>query len=223
MAFQIHQEQLLSHPREQVFRFFASAENLNLLTPPWLGFNILTPLPIEMAVGTIIEYRIRLHGLPLTWRSEITEWQPPISFCDEQRGGPYRFWMHRHTFAESAGRHACNRPRGLRRSWRGAGQPAVRRWGVEEDLRLPKGAARGAVPGHRVTARSGGPFVLSLSKYERGTPRATSCPPALRQAQDERVKWHGACAYGFAAIASPNANAPKAPGWSLHSSSPLRH
>ena len=101
MAFQIHQEQLLSHPREQVFRFFASAENLNLLTPPWLGFNILTPLPIEMAVGTIIEYRIRLRGLPLTWRSEITEWQPPVSFCDEQRRGPYRFWIHRHTFAES--------------------------------------------------------------------------------------------------------------------------
>ena len=100
MAFQIHQEQLLKHPIDQVFRFFASAENLDLLTPPWLGFNILTPLPVEMAVGTIIEYRIRLRGLLLTWRSEITEWQPPISFCDEQRGGPYRFWIHRHTFEE---------------------------------------------------------------------------------------------------------------------------
>ena len=101
MAFQIHQEQLLKHPIDQVFRFFASAENLNLLTPPWLGFNILTPLPIEMTVGTIIEYRIRLRGLLLTWRSEITEWQPPFSFCDEQRGGPYRFWIHRHAFEET--------------------------------------------------------------------------------------------------------------------------
>ena len=100
MAFQIHQEQLLAYPREHVFRFFAAAENLNLLTPPWLGFNILTPLPIEMAVGAIIEYRIRLRGLPLTWRSEITEWQPPYSFCDEQRRGPYRSWIHRHTFEE---------------------------------------------------------------------------------------------------------------------------
>ena len=100
MAFQIHQEQLLDYPIEQVFRFFALAENLDLLTPPWLGFNILTPLPIEMAVGTIIEYRIKLRGLPLTWRSEITEWQPPFAFCDEQRRGPYRFWIHRHTFEE---------------------------------------------------------------------------------------------------------------------------
>ena len=101
MAFQIHQEQLLRHRREQVFRFFAAAENLNLLTPPWVGFTILSPLPIEMAVGAMIEYRIRLRGVPVTWRSEITEWQPPFAFCDEQRRGPYRFWIHRHTFEES--------------------------------------------------------------------------------------------------------------------------
>ena len=100
MSFQIHQEQLLAYPQEQVFRFFASAENLNILTPPWLGFNILTPLPIEMAVGAIIEYRIRLRGIPLIWRSEITEWQPPLAFCDEQRRGPYRYWIHRHAFEE---------------------------------------------------------------------------------------------------------------------------
>ena len=100
MAFQIHQEQLLRYPLEQVFGFFSAAENLDLLTPPWVRFSILTPLPIEMAVGTIIEYRIRLRGVPVTWRSEITEWQPPFAFCDEQRRGPYRFWIHRHTFQE---------------------------------------------------------------------------------------------------------------------------
>ena len=100
MAFQIRQEQLLRYPREQVFQFFASAENLNLLTPPWVGFTLLSPLPIEMAVGAIIEYRIRLRSIPVTWRSEITEWQPPFAFCDEQRRGPYRFWIHRHTFEE---------------------------------------------------------------------------------------------------------------------------
>ena len=100
MAFQIRQEQLLRYPREQVFRFFASAENLNLLTPPWVGFTLLSPLPIEMAVGAIIENRIRLRSMPVTWRSEITEWQPPFAFCDEQRRGPYRFWIHRHTFDE---------------------------------------------------------------------------------------------------------------------------
>ena len=100
MAFQVHQEQLLSYPIEQVFRFFASPENLNLLTPPWVNFSILSPQSIEMAVGTIIEYRIRLRGVPVTWRSEITEWRPPFAFCDEQRRGPYRFWVHRHTFEE---------------------------------------------------------------------------------------------------------------------------
>ena len=103
MAFQLHQEQLLSYPIEQVFRFFASPENLNLLTPPWVNFSILSPQSIEMAVGTIIEYRIRLRGVPLTWRSEITEWQPPFAFCDMQLRGPYRFWIHRHTFEEKPG------------------------------------------------------------------------------------------------------------------------
>ena len=100
MALQIHQEQLLKRPIEQVFAFFAQAENLNLLTPPWVRFSILTSMPIEMAVGTIIEYRIRLRGVPVKWRSEITEWDPPFAFCDEQRRGPYRFWIHRHTFEE---------------------------------------------------------------------------------------------------------------------------
>ena len=100
MAFQVHQEQLLSYPIEQVFRFFASPENLNLLTPPWVNFSILSPQSIEMAVGTIIEYRIRLRGVPVNWRSEITEWQPPFAFCDVQLRGPYRFWVHRHTFEE---------------------------------------------------------------------------------------------------------------------------
>ena len=66
MAFQIHQEQLLRYPLEHVFRFFPLAENLDLLTSPWVGFTILSQLPIEMAVGTVIEYRIRLRGVPVT-------------------------------------------------------------------------------------------------------------------------------------------------------------
>ena len=103
MAFQVHQEQLLSYPIEQVFRLLASPENLNLLTPPWVKFSILSPQPIEMAVGTIIEYRIRVRGVPVNWRSEITEWQPPFAFCDVQLRGPYRFWVHRHTFEEKPG------------------------------------------------------------------------------------------------------------------------
>ena len=103
MALEIHEGLLLSFPREQVFEFFASAENLSLLTPPWLRFSILTPLTIEMTAGTVIGYRIRLHGLPITWESEITEWRPPFEFCDVQRCGPYRRWVHRHIFEEVPG------------------------------------------------------------------------------------------------------------------------
>ena len=73
MGLQINEKLFLRHPREQVFQFFALAGNLNLLTPPWLGFSILTPSPVVMAVGTTIEYRIKLHGVPITWESEITE------------------------------------------------------------------------------------------------------------------------------------------------------
>ncbi len=103
MGLQINEKLFLRHPRKQVFQFFALAENLNLLTPPWLGFSILTPSPVVMAVGTTIEYRIKLHGVPITWESEITEWRPPLVFCDVQRRGPYRSWVHRHIFEESPG------------------------------------------------------------------------------------------------------------------------
>ena len=91
---------LLRHSREQVFDFFSRAENLELLTPPWLHFEILTPLPIEMNRGTRISYRIRIRGIPVRWVSEITEWNPPHSFEDTQIRGPYRKWVHRHLFEE---------------------------------------------------------------------------------------------------------------------------
>ena len=92
---------LLRHPREQVFEFFSQAENLELLTPTWLHFNILTPLPIEMGLGTRIGYRIRIRGMPVRWVSEITEWSPPHVFEDTQVRGPYRKWVHRHVFEET--------------------------------------------------------------------------------------------------------------------------
>ncbi|MCY4086193.1 MAG: SRPBCC family protein [Actinomycetia bacterium] len=98
MSFQIHEELFLRYPREEVFRFFSQAENLNLLTPPWLGFSVVSSAPIEMAVGTVIQYRLKLRGMPISWESEITEWRPPFSFCDVQRRGPYRCWVHRHSF-----------------------------------------------------------------------------------------------------------------------------
>jgi ligand-binding SRPBCC domain-containing protein len=87
----------------EVFPFFADPMNLDLLTPPWLGFRILTPAPIAMEVGTLIEYRLRLHGIPIRWRTEITAFEPPYRFVDRQVRGPYREWIHEHVFEEVDG------------------------------------------------------------------------------------------------------------------------
>jgi ligand-binding SRPBCC domain-containing protein len=94
----------LPRPLTEVFPFFADAGNLDLLTPPWLRFEILTPPPIEMKMGALIDYRLRLRRWPIRWRTRITEWQPPVRFVDEQLRGPYRQWIHEHTFAERDGR-----------------------------------------------------------------------------------------------------------------------
>ena len=92
----------LPSPRDEVFRFFSNAGNLEALTPPWLHFHIITP-DVAMQPGTRIRYRLRLRGIPFTWESEISSWEPPRRFVDEQRRGPYRRWVHTHTFAEERG------------------------------------------------------------------------------------------------------------------------
>src|SRR5688572_24197584 len=93
----------LPRPVEEVFPFFGNAHNLDVLTPPWLHFEILTPPPIGMRVGALIDYRISLRGLPMTWRTRITVWEPNRRFVDEQLRGPYREWIHTHDFEHVAG------------------------------------------------------------------------------------------------------------------------
>jgi ligand-binding SRPBCC domain-containing protein len=93
----------LPRGRAEVFPFFADAYNLEAITPPWLRFSVLTPPPIEMRAGTLIEYRLRLHGVPLRWRTEIAAWEPPVRFVDRQVAGPYETWEHEHVFRDAGG------------------------------------------------------------------------------------------------------------------------
>jgi ligand-binding SRPBCC domain-containing protein len=99
----LQREQRLDRSRDEVFAFFADASNLEALTPPLLAFEVLTPRPIEMAAGTRIRYRLRVHGVPLRWLTEIREWAPPERFVDAQLHGPYSLWEHTHEFERLPG------------------------------------------------------------------------------------------------------------------------
>jgi ligand-binding SRPBCC domain-containing protein len=91
-------ETVLNAPLEKVFEFFSNAENLGRITPDDLGFEILTPTPIEMKQGALIDYRIKLGMIPMLWRTEITVWEPNTRFVDSQLKGPYKKWIHEHRF-----------------------------------------------------------------------------------------------------------------------------
>ena len=115
--FAFHTELWLPRPRDEVFAYFSGAHNLQAITPPWLKFEVLTPAPIDLKPGALIDYRIRVHGLPIRWRTEITEWNPPHRFVDVQLHGPYTLWHHTHAFEERDGGTLCTdavryRPRG---------------------------------------------------------------------------------------------------------------
>ena len=98
MVYRLEREQWLPASMERVFEFFADAANLETLTPAWLGFRILSPLPIAMQTDARIEYRIALAGVPLRWRTRIASWEPGVRFSDEQERGPYALWEHTHHF-----------------------------------------------------------------------------------------------------------------------------
>jgi ligand-binding SRPBCC domain-containing protein len=97
-GFRLEAADFLPQPRERLFEFFSDAFQLETLTPPWLRFSVLTPAPIRIEAGTLIDYGLRLHGLPLRWQSRIEVWEPPLRFVDVQTRGPYRRWRHEHLF-----------------------------------------------------------------------------------------------------------------------------
>lgn len=100
---QLSTVQELPAPLDEVFQFFADPANLERLTPPQLQFEIITPEPIAMGEGTLIDYRLRIHRVPVRWQSEITAYEPGRRFVDEQRRGPYRVWHHEHVFEATDG------------------------------------------------------------------------------------------------------------------------
>jgi ligand-binding SRPBCC domain-containing protein len=96
-------EQWFPQKPDELFGFFSEAANLDSITPPWLQFQTVTPGPIMMHTGTLIDYKLRIHGFPVRWRTEIKAWEPPFRFVDEQIRGPYRLWIHEHTFTAKSG------------------------------------------------------------------------------------------------------------------------
>lgn len=96
----LFRECLIKQPVEKVFDFFSKVENLNLITPEKLHFKILSPLPVHIQNGMLIDYKIRLNGIPFSWKTMITDWEPPFRFVDTQIKGPYSVWIHEHTFTK---------------------------------------------------------------------------------------------------------------------------
>ena len=99
----LRREQWVPRPIAEVFAFFSEAANLGEITPPWLGFHMLTPGGVPLAEGSELRYRLSWHGVPVRWTTRIRRWDPPLRFVDVQLHGPYKLWHHTHRFAASAG------------------------------------------------------------------------------------------------------------------------
>jgi len=98
VTYTLCREQWIARPIDEVFAFFADAQNLEKITPPWLGFKIISMSTASIEEGTVIRYRLQLHGIPFYWQTEICEWNSPHCFVDEQAEGPYKLWHHTHRF-----------------------------------------------------------------------------------------------------------------------------
>lgn len=94
----LERAQRLNLSAERAFELYADAFNLEAITPPWLGFRVVTRRPVEMRRGALLDYRLKLHGIPIRWRTRIEAWEPPARFVDVQLSGPYALWEHTHTF-----------------------------------------------------------------------------------------------------------------------------
>ncbi len=111
----LERKQIVPRSRAETFAFFCDAFNLERITPPFLKFRIITPAPIQMAEGTLIDYQLNLYGVPLNWRTLIERWQPGEKFVDTQLNGPYDLWHHTHTFEEIGPNRTLMRDRVLYR------------------------------------------------------------------------------------------------------------
>ena len=119
----------LAHSRDEVFRFFADPKNLERITPAWLRFEIVSP-DAAISAGTLLDYRLRIRGIPLRWQSEISLWEPPRRFVDRQIKGPYSLWVHEHTFGEERGGTSV----GDHVEYAALGGPLVQRFLIAPDL-----------------------------------------------------------------------------------------
>jgi len=101
-TYELIREQWIPQPLDSAFAFFSRPQNMEEITPPWLGFHIVNA-ENELHTGSLIEYKLRVRGLPMRWVSEITDWNPPYGFVDLQLKGPYSLWHHQHSFAAENG------------------------------------------------------------------------------------------------------------------------